>query len=100
MTVPFLEVVLYTLNETSKQSIPVRGVDVVRVKSADGLEETHQVPPERRTNSVLDKTRRFMLPTCSCIFTLIFWIVGPFKSYSYFDIKETDMSDCLKSDLG
>ena len=105
MTVPFLEVVLHTLNEVFKEPRATNfgldnRVDVVRVKSAKEQEEEGS----KKTNKSLSYTLvrligRLMLPIGSLIFTLIFWVVGLFASYSSGAIQDPNMTDCLTIDL-
>ena len=105
MTVPFLEVVLHTLNEVFKEPRATNfgldnRVDVVRVKSAKEQEEEGS----KKTNMSLSYTLvrligRLMLPIGSLIFTFIFWVVGLFASYSSGAIQDPNMTDCLTIDL-
>ena len=101
MTIPFLEVVLHTTNEyknkTKSHIVPETRVDVVKVTSGEENEDT-------KTNNTMKLTLsmvmgNLMLPICSLIFTLIFWAVGIIKSYSSGDAQDSNMSDCLTTDL-
>ena len=101
MTIPFLEVVLHTANEyknkTKSHIVPETRVDVVKVKSGEENEVA-------KTNNTMKLTLsmvmgNLMLPICSLIFTLIFWAVGIIKSYSSGDAQDSNMSDCLTTDL-
>ena len=99
MTVPFLEVILHTTNEVSKQPRAAhfgfdKRVDVVRVKSAKEQEED-----EPMSYTLVRLIGRLMLPIGSLIFTLVFWVVGLLDSYSSGAIQDPSMTDCLTIDL-
>ena len=88
MTIPFLEVVYHTFNEMSKQS----EADVVRVIPQS---EEDEMTNNNMKVAVLRKIKRFVLPTSSFLFTLIFWIVGLIASYNSVGTEDSNMSDCL-----
>ena len=106
MTIPFLEVVMHTTNEVFKRP-PVldKRVGVVKVKPAE--EEQVEVEEEREECKINNKicfslvriASRMMLPICSMIFTLIFWVVGIIQSYSSGAAQDPNMTDCLTKDL-
>ena len=106
MTIPFLEVIMHTTNEVFKRP-PVldKRVGVVKVKPAE--EEQVEVEEEREECKINNKicfslvrmASRMMLPICSLIFTLIFWVVGIIRSYSSGDAQDHNMTDCLTKDL-
>ena len=105
MTIPFLEVVMHTTNEVFKRP-PVldKRVGVVKVKSAEEQVEMEDEEEECKTNnkmssSLVKMASRMMLPICSLIFTLIFWVVGIIRSYSSGDSHDQNMTDCLTKDL-
>ena len=106
MTIPFLEVVMHTTNEVFKRP-PVldKRVGVVKVKSAEEQVEMEEEEEEEcKTNnkissSLVKMARRMMLPICSLIFTLIFWVVGIIQSYSSGAAQDQNMTDCLTIDL-
>ena len=92
MTIPFLEVVYHTSNEISKQTVDVR------VKPNNGSEE--KVMPNNNRKAVFRMmTKRLWLPISSLFFTLIFWVVGIIKSYSFDAKEDASMSKCLTNDL-
>ena len=104
MTIPFLEVVMHTTNEVFKRP-PVldKRVGVVKVKSAEEQVEMEE-EGECQTNnkiifSLVRMASRMMLPICSLIFTLIFWVVGIIQSYSSGAAQDPNMTDCLTKDL-
>ena len=92
MTIPFLEVVYHTFNEMSKQS----EADVVRVIPQS---EEDEMTNNNMKVAVLRKIKRFVLPSSSLLFTLIFWIVGLIASYYSGGTQNSNMSDCLMIDL-
>ena len=106
MTIPFLEVIMHTTNEVFKRP-PVldKRVGVVKVKPAE--EEQVEVEEEREECKINNKicfslvrmASRMMLPICSLIFTLIFWVVGIIRSYSSSAAQDQNMTDCLTKDL-
>ena len=108
MTIPFLEVVMHTTNEVFKRP-PVldKRVGVVKVKSAEEEQvemEEEEEEEECKTNnkissSLVRMASRMMLPICSMIFTLIFWVVGIIRSYSSGGTQDQNMTDCLTKDL-
>ena len=105
MTIPFLEVVMHTTNEVFKRP-PVldKRVGVVKVKSAEEQVEMEEEEEEFKTNnkissSLVKMASRMMLPICSLIFTLIFWVVGIIQSYSSGAAQDQNMTDCLTIDL-
>ena len=99
MTIPFLEVVLHTTHEMfkntkSSQIVPETSVDVLEVNSGEEKEE------EAKINITMSKMMgNLMLPICSIIFIIIFWVVGLIHAYSSGDADDVNMSDCLTSDL-
>ena len=99
MTVPFLEVVLHTLNEVFKEPRATNfgldnRVDVVRIKSAKEQEEETS-----KSYTLVRLIGRLMLPIGSLIFTFILWVVGLIASYSSGAIQDPNMTDCLTIDL-
>ena len=106
MTIPFLEVVMHTTNEVFKRP-PVldKRVGVVKVKSAEEEQvEVEEEGEECKINnkicfSLVRMASRMMLPICSLIFTLIFWVVGIIRSYSSGAAQDQNMTDCLTKDL-
>ena len=105
MTIPFLEVVMHTTNEVFKRP-PVldKRVGVVKVSSAEEQVEMEEEEEECKTNnkmssSLVKMASRMMLPVCSLIFTLIFWVVGIIQSYSSGAAQDPNMTDCLTKDL-
>ena len=104
MTVPFLEVILYTADELFKRprATHEKRVDVIRVKSAkeQKMEEVLPTKTVNSMNSTLVKmTVRLLLPVGSLIFTIIFWVVGLIASYSPGAVEDHNMTDCLAIDL-
>ena len=106
MTIPFLEVVMHTTNEVFKRPPGLdKRVGVVKVKSAEEQVEMEEEEEEEcKTNnkissSLVKMARRMMLPICSLIFTLIFWVVGIIQSYSSGAAQDQNMTDCLTIDL-
>ena len=108
MTITFLEVVLYTTHEVSKnksasQIVPTTRADVLKVTVVNGEEEVEDEEEEKTKNFMkltFSKVMgNFMLPICSLVFTVIFWAVGLIKSYSSGDAHDDNMSDCLTTDL-
>ena len=96
MTVPFMEVVMYTINEVSRRpSAPLFGlekqIDVVKVLSANGQDEE-----ETKKHWSMILTGRLILPITSVIFTTTFSVVGLVQSYK---TQEHEMFNCLKIDL-
>ena len=100
MTIPFLEVVLYTTYEVFKNTkaseiVPETRVDVLEVNSGE--------EKGAKTNTmklIMSKMMgNLMLPICSIVFTVIFWAVGLIQAYSSGDAYDVNMSDCLTSDL-
>ena len=96
MTVPFMEVVMYTINEVSRRpSAPLFGlekqIDVVKVLSANEQDEE-----ETKKHWTMILTGRLILPVTSLIFTITFSVVGLVQSYK---TQEHEMFDCLKIDL-
>ena len=101
MTVPFLEVIMHTTNEVFKRP-PVldKRVGVVKVKSAEEMKEEEECKTSNKINCPLVRmASRIMLPICSMIFTLIFWVVGIIQSYSSGAAQDQNMTDCLTIDL-
>ena len=87
MMVPFLEVVMHTTNEAFKQ--PRVGhystenqINVVRVKSAKEQGKEEEVSKTSMNFTLVRMGGWLMLPICSLIFTLVFWIVGLCVYYS------------------
>ena len=99
MTVPFLEVVIHTINEVFKQRNTKR-VDVVRIKSAKEQEEKMPKTSNNNKNfTIVRLTFSLILPLGSLIFTVTFWIVGFIASYSSGASQDPSMTDCLTIDL-
>ena len=92
MTIPFLEVVYHTFNEMSKQS----EADVVRVIPQS---EEDEMTNNNMKVAVLRMIKRFVLPTSSLLFTIIFWIIGVIASYYSGGDQDSNMYDCLVIDL-
>ena len=85
MTVPFLEVVLHTINEVFKKTIspPIslnKRVNVVNVKPAEADQQV--VEEVKNCNNNLSLVTSLMLPVISLIFAFVFWTVGLVASYS------------------
>ena len=105
MTVPFLEVLLHTINEVFKRPNTThfgldKRVGVVRVKSAKDQEEEEMAEKSNSKNSTIARvTGRLLLPIGSFIFTVNFWVVGLIVSNSLGDIQDPNMTDCLEVDL-
>ena len=104
MTIPFLEVVMHTTNEVFKRPPGLdKRVGVVKVKSAEEqveMEEEEQCQTNNKKIFPLVRiASRMMLPICSLIFTLIFWVVGIIQSYSSGAAQDQNMTDCLTIDL-
>ena len=99
MTVPFLEVVLHTMNEVFKnsRSTPIclnKQVNVVNIKPAE--EEDQQVVEEvKNCNNNLSLVTSLMLPVSSLIFAFVFWTIGLFASYSDGNHKYPNLTECL-----
>ena len=99
MTVPFLEVVIHTINEVFKQRNTKR-VDVVRIKSAKEQEEKMPKTSNNNKNfTIVRLTFSLILPLGSLIFTVSFWVVGLIASNSSDDIQDPNMTDCLTIDI-
>ena len=104
MTIPFLEVVMHTTNELFKRP-PVldKRVGVVKVSSAEEQVEMEEEEECQTNNKIcfplVRMASRMMLPICSLIFTLIFWVVGIIRSYSSGAAQDQNMTDCLTKDL-
>ena len=104
MTIPFLEVIMHTTNEVFKRP-PVldKRVGVVKVKPAEEQVEMEEEEECQTNNKIIfplvRMTSRMMLPICSLIFTLIFWVVGIIQSYSSGAAQDQNMTDCLTKDL-
>ena len=105
MTIPFLEVVMHTTNEVFKRP-PVldKRVGVVKVKPAEEEQVEMEEEDECQTNNkicfpLVRMASRMMLPICSLIFTLIFWVVGIIQSYSSGAAQDQNMTDCLTIDF-
>lgn len=97
MTVPFLEVVLYTTTEVFSKSRATppclsKRVNVVSVKPA---EEQEMVEEVRTGNSFLGSIASLVLPVTSLIFAFIFWTVGLIASYSDGNNTHQNMKECL-----
>ena len=97
MTLPFLEVVLYTTSQVFKQPRatqlgPDKWVDVV--KSAKEEPKT-----SNSMSSTIIRLRGCLMPIGSLIFTLIFWVVGLLASFSTGATHDSNMTDCLTVDL-
>ena len=97
MTIPFLEVVLYTTSQVFKQPRatqlgPDKWVDVV--KSAEEEPKT-----SNSMSSIIIRLTGCLMPIGSLIFTLIFWVVGLVVSYSSAAVQDPNMTDCLTNDI-
>ena len=100
MTVPFLEVVLHTINKIFKQpgAAPFgadKQVGLVMMESASTLEEEMLI----MSTSKVRMAGRLVLPVGSVFFCVIFWVVGLIKSYSSGDGQNPNMTDCLTIDI-
>ena len=102
MTVPFLEVVLHTINKISKQPGAEvahfganKQVGLVMVESASTLEEEMPII----NTSKVKMAGRFVLPIGSVFFCVVFWVVGLIQSYSSADGQNPNMTDCLTIDI-
>ena len=102
MIVPFLEVVLHTINKILKQpGVGVapfganKQVGLVMMESAGTLEE--EMPMV--STSKVRMAGRLVLPVGSVFFCVIFWVVGLIKSYSSGDGQNPNMTDCLTIDI-
>ena len=101
MTLPFLEVVLYTTSEVFKQPrathcSPDKWVDVIRVKSAREQEEEPKT--SNSMSCTLIRLTGCLMPIGSLFFTVIFWVVGLIASYSSPAVQDPNMTDCLGND--
>ena len=99
MTVPFMEVVMYTINEVFRRpSAPLFGlekqIDVVKVLSANDQDED-----ETKKHWSMILTGRLILPITSLIFTTTFSVVGLVQSCKTGPTQDHEMFDCLKIDL-
>ena len=97
LTVPFLEVVLHTMNEVFKKSTSTsicqnNRVDVVNVKPAKDQELVEEI---KTSNNILNMIASLMLPVSSLIFAFIFWTIGLIASYSDANITDPNMPECL-----
>ena len=104
MTLPFLEVVLYTTSEVYKQPRttnfgPDKWVNVVRVKPAREQEEEEVSKMSNSMSSTLIRLTGYLMPIGSLFFTVIFWVVGLIASYSSPAVQDPNMTDCLGNDL-
>ena len=99
MTVPFLEVILYTADELFKRPRATHEtrVDVIRVKSAKEQEMDEVV--NSMSSTLVKLTVRLLLPLGFLMFTIIFWVVGLIASYSPGATEDHNMTDCLAIDL-
>ena len=102
MTVPFLEVVLHTINKISKQpgegvapSGANKQVGLVKMESASTLQEEMPVI----NTSKVRMAGRLVLPVGSVFFCVIFWVVGLIQSYSAADGQSPNVTDCLTIDI-
>ena len=102
MTVPFLEVVLHTINKISKQPGAEvahfganKQVGLVMVESASTLEEEMPII----NTSKVRMAGRLVLPVGSVFFCVIFWVVGLIQSYSAADGQNPNKTDCLTIDI-
>ena len=100
MTVPFLEVVLHTINKIFKQPGEVapfganKQVGLVMMESASTLEEEMPI----MSTSKVRMAGRLVLPVGSVFFCVIFWVVGLIQSYSAADGQSPNVTDCLTID--
>ena len=102
MTVPFLEVVLHTINKISKQPGAEvahfganKQVGLVMVESASTLEEEMPII----NTSKVKMAGRLVLPVGSVFFCVVFWVVGLIQSYSAADGQSPNVTDCLTIDI-
>ena len=102
MTVPFLEVVLHTINKISKQPGAEvahfganKQVGLVMVESASTLEEEMPII----NTSKVKMAGRLVLPVGSVFFCVVFWVVGLIQSYSSADGQNPNKTDCLTIDI-
>ena len=98
MTVPFLEVVLHTMTEVSKnsRSTPIclnKRVNVVNIKPAE--EDQQVVEKVKNCNNILNLVASLMLPVSSLIFAFVFWTIGLIASYSDGNHTDPNMTECL-----
>ena len=80
MTIPFLEVVLHTINEVLSHPghMTVVKVKPINKMEDEGFAETSNVIKSK----LLRLSGRLVLPVGSLFFTLTFWVVGLIKSFS------------------
>ena len=97
MTIPFIEVVLYTTQEVYKG--PEKWVNVIKIKPESELESEEIPKTGCSMNPTVRLTGHLMLPAVSLIFTIVFWVVGLIKSFSSEDNMNPNMFECLTIDL-
>ena len=90
-------------NKRASQIVPATRVDVLKVNVVDGEKEAED-EEEEKTINIMKLTfskvmGSFMLPISSLVFTVIFWAVGLIQAYSSGDAHDSNMSDCLTTDL-
>ena len=99
MTVPFLEVVLHTTENTFKhpRASLVVPESMVRVRSENEKEKEEATTKDR---TQMSKLKGIKVPICALVFIVIFWAVGLVHSYSAFHVPdEFNTSSCLFIDL-
>ena len=97
MTIPFLEVVLHTINEVFERQ---GQMGVVKVKPVNKMEDEEVSETSTgKKSKLLRLSGRLVLPVGSLFFTLTFWLVGLFKSFSSGYPQDPDMFDCLAYDI-
>ena len=84
-------------NKKASQIVPATSVDMLEINSG---EEKEEVAKTNIVKLIMSKVMgNLMLPICSLVFTVIFWVVGPILANSSGDADDVNMSDCLTSDL-
>ena len=97
MTLPFLEVVLYTTSEVFKQPKTNQlGPDKLAVVVKSAEEEPKMCNSK---SSTIIRLTVCLLPIGSLIFTLIFWLVGLIVSYYSAATQDPNMIDCLTNNV-
>ena len=75
-------------------------VGVVKVKPVNKMEDEGFAETSNGIKSkLLRLSGRLVLPVGSLVFTLTFWLVGLFKSFSSGYPQDPDMFDCLAYDI-
>ena len=97
MTIPFLEVVLYTTSQVFKQP---RATQLGPDKWADVVKSAKEEPKTSNSmSSTIIRLTSCLMPIGSLIFTLIFWVVGLIVSYSSAATQDPNMTECLTNDV-